>query len=686
MKRTAWLVGLATTGILITLIAIVPAGRARQNAAAEIHGINLADLDRTCKPCEDFYKFVNGGWMTRNPIPAAYPSWGRFSELSDHNQETLRKILEEAAASKSPAPGSVEQKIGDFYASCIDTAKIDAAGIHPLDDELARIAKISDVASLQAEVAHLQSEGLDVMFAFGSEQDFKNSAEQTGGVQQAGLGLPDREYYSNPDDKSKGLRDGYHKHLVKMFGLMGDSATQSASEADAVMAIETKLAAASKTRVEMRDPESNYHRMNVKELETLTPHFSWPAYFQSVGFSNISAVNVGQPEFVKQLDARLADVSLADWKTYLRWHLIHGTAAYLSTPFVDENFDFFGRTLSGTKELRPRWKRCVSVVDGKIGEALGRKYVERAFPPEAKARALEMIHNLIDALRDDLKTLPWMSPATREQAIIKLNAITIKVGYPDKWRDYSALTVDRGPYVLNVLRGDAFEFHRDLTKIGAPVDHGEWTMTPPTVDAYYNPQLNEIVFPAGVLQHPFFDAKADDPLNYGGIGAAIGHEMTHGFDDQGRQFDAQGNLRDWWTADDAKNFEARAECIIKQFDSYTVQGDLHENGKLVVGESIADLGGLTIAFAALEKSRAGKPGTLIDGFTPEQRFFISFGTIWGESNRPEYERMMVTLNEHPFGRYRVLGVISNMPSFAAAYSCKPGEPMVRQEDQRCRIW
>jgi predicted metalloendopeptidase len=706
-KRIFVFTSCITLAILLLLVASAPARQSQQGAKTtqstkpapkpavppaaqtpkpEYHAFDVADMDRTCKPCEDFYHYVNGGWMSRNPIPGAYPVWGRINELNNHNQDVLRNVLEEAAADKSAVPGSIDQKIGDYYASCMDTAKIDAAGLHPLDDELARIAKASDVASLQAAVAHLRSIGARPMFVFGSEQDFKDSSEQIGATVQGGLGLPDRDYYTKTDDASVKLRDGYSKHLAKMFTLMGDSAERAGVEAAAVIAIETKLAQASRTRVEMRDPASNYHRMSIDELAALTPHFNWPAFFTSIGFPGIRVVNASQPDYLQALDSMLTSVSIEDWKTYLRWQLIHASAPNLSKPFVDENFDFFGKTLTGTTEQLPRWKRCVSATDRQLGEALGQKYVAVAFPPAAKARALEMVHNLIAALRDDLQTLPWMSQATRLQALTKLNAITLKIGYPDKWRDYSDLRVDRASYVMNNFRGNQFAFRFDLAKIGKSVDHGEWIMTPPTVNAYYNPQLNEIVFPAGILQPPLFDAQADDALNYGAMGSVIGHEMTHGFDDQGRQFDATGNLRDWWTPEDAKNFQERVACIQKQFDAFVVAGDLHENGKLVLGESIGDLGGLAIAHAAFLKSQEGKPQFSIDGFTPEQRFFLSFARDWGENVRPEFEKLLTNTDVHPLPRFRAVAPLANMPEFAKALDCKQGDPLVRSEDQRCRIW
>jgi putative endopeptidase len=703
MKRIVVFGGAFLTAILLTVVGAISARQTSQTAKPpvkqapapapatqktppEVHGLVTTDFDRTCKPCEDFYHFVNGGWLAHNEIPAAYSSWGRLNQLDEHNRDVLHEILEAAAANKSNIEGSIDQKIGDYYATCMDTTKIDAAGIHPLDDEFARIAKISDVPSLEAEVARLQTMGVGAMFNFGSLQDFKDSTEQTGGAFQGGLGMPDRDYYTKTDDASAKLREAYQAHVAKMFGLMGDSAERATAEAATVMAIETKLASASMTRVDQRDPEKIYHRMGLDELAAMTPHFDWPAYFREIGFPGVRVVNAAQPDFFKALDTQLTAVPPDDWKIYLRWHLVHSDAPYLTTAIVNENFDFYGRTLTGTPEQLPRWKRCVSVTDRDLGEALGQRYVAKAFPPSSKARALEMVHNLIDALREDLKTLSWMSPETRLQAITKLNAITLKIGYPDKWRDYSAVKVDRASYLQNVTRARQEDFRFDAAKIGKPVDRGEWGMTPPTVNAYYNPSMNEIVFPAGILQFPLFDAKADDALNYGAMGAVIGHEMTHGFDDQGRQFDAKGNLRDWWTPEDAKNFLERAACVQKQFDAFVVSGDTHENGKLVLGESIADLGGLVIAHAAFLKAHAGKPNTLVDGFTPEQRFFISFGRVWGQNLRPALETMLTNTDPHPLPRFRSVASPQNMPEFAAAFGCKAGDPMARAEDQRCRIW
>ncbi len=672
----------ATIGILH---AGQEAGSAKPSGPAA-HGVELTILDRTCKPCEDFYHYASGEWLGKNPVPAAYPSWGRFNELAERNRELLHQILEAAAANTKATPGSNEQKIGDFYASCMDEKQINAEGAKPLDAELARIGAIQSVAELEAEIARLQGMGVRALFNFGSTQDEKNSSQVIGSADQGGLGLPDRDYYTKTEDKSKQIRRQYEEHVAKMLALSGGDAAKAAAEAKAILELETKLAEASMTRVERRDPEKTYHKMSRSDLRTLTPNWSWENYFQEIGYANIDSVDVSAPKFFETVSQALTETPLETWKTYLRWHLVNSVAPYLSDPFVGENFNFNGRVLQGTTELLPRWKRCVSATDRQLGEALGQIYTQKYFPPEAKARALEMVNHLIAALRDDLKTLPWMSPATRKQALAKLGTFARKIGYPDKWRDYSAYAVDRGPYALNQMRGAQFEFKRDLNKIGKPVDRTEWGMTPPTVNAYYSPEMNEIVFPAGILQPPFFDMNADDASNYGAMGAVIGHEMTHGFDDEGRKFDAQGNLRDWWTPEDEKNFNERAACVEKQFDSYVVQDDIHENGKLVLGESIADLGGLNLAYRALQKAEKGKKPALVGGLTADQRFFLSFAQIWASNDRPEFERLMVNTNPHPLARFRAIAAPSNMPEFARAFDCKEGDAMARPSAIRCQIW
>jgi putative endopeptidase len=648
---------------------------------------DIAGMDTRTSACADFYQYANGGWLAANPIPAAYPAWGVANVLDEKNRATLHQILEDAAKNTAARKGSNEQKVGDYYAACMDEAKIETDGIKMIQAELDLIAKIKDQAALQKEIAHLHEIGINAAFGSGSNQDFKNSAEVTAGIFQGGLGLPNRDYYFKTDDNSKSIRDEYLKHVAKMFELMGDDPAKAAAQAQAVMKLETKLAEGSKTPVELRDPEQNYHRMRMAQLSEVAPAINWVAYFQGTGLMQKPDVNVGQPEFFKALNTQITATPIADWQTYLRWNLINGTASALSKQFVDEDFHFKGTILQGSKENLPRWRRCVSATDRAMGEALGAVYVQKAFPSAAKARALEMVRNLEAALKSDISTLSWMGEATRKQAIIKLEAFLNKIGYPDKWRDYSTLTVDRSSYVANRLRVAKFNEERDWKKIGKPVDRMEWLLSPPTVNAYYNPQINEIVFPAGILQPPYFDATADDALNYGAMGSVIGHEMTHGFDDEGRQFDSTGNLANWWSDADLKAFNERAECIVKQFNGFEVEKGLFENGKLVQGESIADLGGLVVAYAAFQKSMEGKPRPAnIDGFTPEQRFFLGFARGWAENVRPEYARLVVNSDPHPLAKFRVNGPLSNMPQFAAAFQCKDGEVMVRPEKDRCVIW
>ncbi len=676
---------LAVLCLAAIILAFTGSRSARAAEDNPSHGYDLNNLDKTCKPCDDFFQFANGGWLKSNPIPAEYPVWGSFVTLADKNQTALREILEAAAANTSAAPSSTEQKIGDFYASCMDTKTIEAQGLKPLQAELSAIDSIHDRASLLETGAHLQIIGTGVLFTFASDQDFKDSSKVIGEANQGGLGLPDRDYYTRDDADSKKLREQYIQHVAKMLTLLGDAPEKAPAESKSVMDIETSLAKASMTNVELRDPQAVYHKMPLAQAQALTPNFFWEAYFHAVGGPLLSELNIGQPEFFKSLNGMLASVSLEDWKTYYRWHLVNRWARALSDAFVQEDFDFNGRILIGSKELQPRWKRCSQAADNNLGEALGQLYVQKYFPPAAKARAREMVLNLIAALRDDLQTLPWMSPKTREAALAKLQAFNIKIGYPDKWRDYSSLKINRVSHLGNELRAVRFETTRDLAKIDKPVDRSEWGMTPPTVNAYNNPQLNEIVFPAGILQPPFFDAERDDAYNYGAMGAAIGHEITHGFDDQGAQFDGQGNLRNWWTPEDFKNFKERGECIAKQFDGYVVEGDLHQNGKLVEGESIADLGGLTIAYAAYQKSLESKPGPKdLDGFTPEQRFFLGYAQNWALNVRPEYARLQANTDPHPLPRYRANGPLSNTAAFARAFGCKKSDAMVRE--QVCKIW
>jgi len=670
---------------VVAVIALLALGAATMFGQTN-HGFDLSSLDKNTPACTNFYQYANGGWLAANPIPAAYPSWGVGNVLNEKNRDVLHDILEAAAKNTTAAKGSSEQKVGDYYSSCMDEAKIESEGLKPLAEEFARIAAVKDKKTLEAEIAHLHSLGINALFVSDSTQDFKNSAEVTAEIFQGGLGMPDRDYYTKTDEKSQHVRDEYLKHVARMFELMGDDATKTAAEAQSVMALETKLAEASLTRVELRNPEKLYHRMAMAKVQEVAPGFDWITYFQQMGVPQKADVNVATPDFFKAMDQRLSTVSMPDWQTYLRWQLINAAASGLSAKFVDEDFNFKGKVLTGSKENLPRWKRCVAATDRALGEALGEVYVKTAFPPAAKARALDMVRNLEAALKSDISTLSWMGEATRKQAIVKLDAFLNKIGYPDRWRDYSSLKPDRGAYITNRFRATAFEKRRQLNKIGQPVDRMEWGMSPPTVNAYYNPQINEIVFPAGILQPPYFDAQADDAFNYGGMGSVIGHEMTHGFDDQGRQFDSKGNLANWWTDADLKAFKERAQCVIDQFNSFEVEKDIHENGNLVVGESIADLGGLVVAYAAFQKAMEGKPRVNIDGFTPEQRFFLGYARGWATNTRPEFARLLVNVDPHPLPQFRVNGPLSNMPEFAKAFACKAGDPMVREEKDRCQIW
>jgi putative endopeptidase len=650
-------------------------------------GVYLKYIDASAKPCHDFYQYANGSWLANNPIPAERSSWGAGSELSEKNLEVIHQILEDAARDTNAPKGSPKRKVGDFYRSGMDEARIEAEGAKPLAPEFARIEAVKDVQTLQDALARLHRYNVNPAFNFFAYQDYKNSTRIISWLYQGGLGLPNRDYYTKEDEKSKEIRTQYVAHVAKMFELLGDEPGRAAAQAKTVMEMETRLAKASMTPVEERDPNGTYHKMTLAELNALTPGFSWNRYFKGIGIADPGDINVAQPVFYKEVGQMMTSVPIKDWKTYLRWNLINSQAGRLSSAFVNQDFNFYGKTVRGTRELRPRWKRINSAIDRALGEALGQLYVERAFSPQAKAKALEMVMNLKAALRDRLKVLDWISEATRQQALKKLDAINVKIGYPDKWRDYSALNIDNGSYVLNAMRADEFEFQRNLNKIGKPIDRTEWGITTPTVDAYYNPNFNEIVFPAGILQPPFFDPAADDATNYGGVGSVIGHELTHGFDDQGRQFDAEGNLKNWWTAEDEKNYNARASIVEAQYNEFSPLENLRINGKLTLGENIADLGGLKIAYLALQKSMEGKPRPpLIDGFTPEQRFFLSFAQNWRRNTRPETLRLMLATDPHSPPRFRVNGPVSNMPEFFEAFGCKAGDSGIRPENIQVKIW
>jgi endothelin-converting enzyme/putative endopeptidase len=654
------------------------------NKPRSIPGFDPGALDRSTPPCENFYQFACGTWLKNNPVPADRSRYGRFDELSERNQAALRDILDRVSA-PDPKRDPIDQKIGDYYATCMDEAAIEKKGVAALKPELDRIAAIKTRAELASELARLHNGGTGAVFRFGAQPDFKNATTYLAIVDQGGLSLPDRDYYLKDEDRFASVRKLYPGHVQKMLELAGDPSDVAArEEAQTVLDIETGLAKVALERVKRRDPANVYHKMTRPELAALAPRLDWNAYFTSAGAPAFSDINVTWPDFFKGVNDLVEQKSLDDWKTYLRWHVIHDAAPLLSAAFVNENFSFFGKTLTGAKELRPRWKRCVEYTDDQLGEALGQRYVEKTFGPEGKERTSKMVAALEAALRSDIQTLPWMTDVTKKQAEVKLDAVANKIGYPETWRDYSSVRIVRGDALGNSQRADAFETARQLARIGKTVDPKEWGMTPPTVNAYYNPQQNNINFPAGILQPPFFEKTMDDAVNFGGIGAVIGHELTHGFDDQGRKFAPNGNLTDWWTEADAKEFEKRAACIADEYSDFTVADGVHLSGKLTLGENTADNGGLRIALMALEDTMKGKTVPPRDGFTPEQRLFLAWGQIWCQNETPESAKLRAQTDPHAPGQYRVNGVVANMPEFQQAFSCAKGSPMVREN--QCRVW
>ena len=669
--------------LLLAILIAVPfvSVCAQQAATSHTPSLDVTAMDRSIDPCVDFFAYACGGWIKNNPIPPDQSSWDLYSKMEDENKTKLREILE-GASSPDASRTAVNQKIGDYYASCMDEKAVEAKGADPLKPELDRIAKISSKAELADAASGMSTD--NVLFRFYSIQDYRDASQVVANADQGGLGLPDRDYYLKTDPKSEELRKAYVAHVQKMFALLGDTPDTAASEAQTVMRIETALAKGSMTRVERRDPKALDHKLTSSDLRKISPDFQWDAYFTKVGLPSLTSLNVSAPNFFKTLNTEIDKESLADWKTYLRWHLVHANAAQLSSPFLNENFAFYGKTLQGQEELKPRWKRCTEYVDDYLGEALGQAYVEKYFPPQAKQEALKIVNEIRAAMEQDINGLEWMSPATKQQALTKLHAMANKIGYPDKWRDYSKLDIIRGDNLGNVERAREFEFNRVLGKIGKPVDRGEWDMTPPTVNAYYDPQMNDINFPAGVLQPPAFDPESDAAPNYGDTGGTVGHELTHGFDDEGRQFDAKGNLRDWWTAGDGKKFEQRAACISNQYSSYTIIDDIKINGKLTVGEDAADLGGTFLAYLAWKVADKDENLQPIDGFTPDQRFFIGMAQWACGDERPESRRASAITNEQSPDEYRINGVVSNMPQFASAFACRVGQPMVRPKP--CKVW
>jgi len=646
-------------------------------------GFDVKYLDRSVDPCVNFYKFSCGGWMAANPLPPDQARFGRFDALQDRNREILRNFLEAAMVDKAGRT-ALEQKIGDMYAACMDEKTIAAKGIAPLKPDLDRIAALMDRKQLAELAASLFRMGTPVFFTFSSEQDAKDSTKEIAGLDQGGLGLPDRDYYFKTDPTSVMLRKQYVEHVTRMFELLGTPSAEAAPKAQAVMAIETALADGSFDRITRRDPEKVYHKMTVKELTAMAPAFDWNAFFKSVGAPSIQSLDVSVPPFVKAFNTVIEKTSLDDLRAYLTWRLVRANAPLLPEAFVQENFNFYAKILRGQKEMRPRWKRCVDLVDGQLPDALGKIFVQKTLGEQGKQRTQKMVAEIERALAADIMSLDWMSPKTKHEAMVKLHAIANKIGDKAHWLDYANVKIARDDALGDSARASAFELARQLGKIGKPVDKTDWQMSQPTVNAYYDAQENDVNFPAGILQPPFYDNKMDDAVNYGAIGAVIGHELTHGFDDQGRQFDAKGNLRDWWTEADAKAFKERADCLVKQYDGYVAVDEVHVSGKLTLGENTADNGGLRLAYRALMDSLAGKEPAPIDGFTAQQRFFLGFAQIWCENETPESKRQLALINPHAPAEYRVNGAISNMPEFRGAFGCKEGQPMAPVLS--CRVW
>ena len=647
-------------------------------------GLDTTFMDRTVDPCVNFYQYSCANWIKLNPIPPDQEAWDVYSKLANENERLLWGVLQQAADASHSRP-QTEQQIGDFFHACMDEAAIDKAGLAPLQPALDAISALTAKDAIAALLAQ-EHDALnsDALFGFGSSQDYANAQQVIAFALAGGLGLPDRDYYVKTDARSQQIRDRYVQHVAAMFALLGEDAPAARQHADIVMAIETELAKKSLTRVEKREPHNLFHKMKTEELRKLTPSFNWDAYFAALNFASPAIVNVTEPEFFRELELLLASRDLADWKVYLRWHLIRGNERYLSSPFVQQDFEFYSKYLRGTEQLAPRWKRCVRLVDRNLGEALGQVYVEKVFTPEAKQQTLRMTQQIEAEMGNEIRSLPWMGSRTKKKALEKLHSVVNKIGYPDKWRDYSSVKIDPGDFLGNLHRATAFESRRDLNKIGKPVDRTEWMMTPPTVNAYYDPQMNDINFPAGVLQPPLFDLKLDAAPNYGDTGGTIGHELTHGFDDEGREFDAKGNLRDWWTAKDAAEFETRVNCVRDQYAQYTVIDDIKINSKLTSGEDVADLGGELLAWLAWKTATKTEHLESLAGLTPEQRFFVGFAQWVCGAQRPESLRLHAITDPHSPYEYRVNGVVSNLPEFQQAFSCKAGQPMVRAKS--CKIW
>ena len=676
----------AFTALLATSLPNLSAGaRAAAPATPNAPAIDLANLDPTCKACDDFYQFATGGWAKSHSLPPGRARWGGFDELALHNRDVLHGILEDAAKATNAPAGSDTQKLGSFYRACMDTDAIEKAGTAPVGPLLDAVASAHDVPSLVTTIVALERSGVDGGLRLNARPDTKDSSKQIAGIGFSGLGLPDRDYYVNEGERFATIRSAYHDYVAAQLANLGDDPARAKSEATAVIALETALAKATPKRADLRDPYRTYNPTPVAQLAGVAPHLPWKAYFAAYGAPAFDTVNLSVPSFVTAYDEQLATTPLSTWKSYLRYHVADDYASALPKRFEEASFAFRSGVLVGVKEPLPRWQRCTAATDAALRDVLGKSYVTAAFPASAKARAQALVDNLQATLRDDIGTLAWMSPQTKTRAAEKLAAFTKKIGYPDKWEDYSALQIAGGaPFAANVVAVRRWNDARNVARIGTPTDRARWGMTPPTVNAYYSPSNNEIVFPAGILEPPFFNATADDAVNYGAIGAVIGHEMTHGFDDQGRQFDPQGNLRDWWTPSDATAFKAKAQCIVDEFDAFEPAPGTHENGRLVQGEAIADLGGLTITYKAFERTAQAKAHKSIDGYTPEQRFFLSYAQVWRGAQTEAMIRQLAVTDPHANAKLRVIGTLSNMPEFRAAFKCPAGTAMVRNES--CQIW
>jgi putative endopeptidase len=670
----------------LCLVLLICSSALAQNAPQSEPGFSIDTIDKTLNPCLDFFQYSCGNWLKTAEIPPDQPRWASFVELRERNAAINRGILEKASVN-DPGRNAIDQKIGDFYQSCMNESATNEKGLEPLKPDLDRISAVKDKADLIDAVARTHMVGANPLFAFYSNSDLHNANQVIAYLDQGGLSLPDRDYYIKDDPKNAELRKQLVAYATTVFTLTGQSAQQADASAQTVLRIETALAKASMDRTSRRDPENRDHKFSRDQAIALGPNFHLERYFTDVNTPAFSELNVSNPEFFKQVNRVIDSESLESLKIYVSWHLLDTAAPWLSQPYVDANFKM-QQALTGQKEIKARWKRCVAATDVALGEALGQRYVELTFGADGKQRMLKMVDALEIALSEDIQNLSWMSDQTKKQAEIKLKAIRNKIGYPDVWRDYSSLTIVRGDLMGNFLRANEFETKRQIAKIGKPLDRNEWDMTPPTVNAYYSGNYNEIVFPAGILQPPFFDKNMDDAVNFGAIGIVIGHELTHGFDDQGRKFDPQGNLRDWWTEQDGKEFEKRASCVADEYSNFVAVDDLKLNGRLTLGENTADNGGARIAYMALEnliaQDKTGKAAQPIDGYTPEQRFFLGFGRIWCEKQRPEFARMRVTTDPHSPGKYRVNGVVQNMPEFEKAWGCKAGQPMVSAN--ACRVW